>query len=83
MMEYGVLKKLYGIDDIENARKAIDEYMAKINDPKSHETVSKSWEPYLEYKPVQSKLIEEAKSFCEEIFDSNKPLPHYYRLVKR
>ena len=82
MMEYGALKKQYAVDDIENAKKAIDAYMAKITDPAQHKTVLETWKPYLEYKPIQSKLIEKGKSYCQKMFDANKPVPHLYRLLK-
>jgi len=82
MKEYMGLKKQFDIDDIANAKKAIDEYMAKITDPTQHQTELELWKPYLEYKPIQSKLIKEAKSLCKEMLAANKPVPHAYRLVK-
>jgi lysophospholipase L1-like esterase len=82
MMEYGVLKKLYKIDDIETAREDSNALLKTYSDSKQAEAVRKSFEPYYQYKPIQSKLIEEAKTLNDQIFVVNKPIPHTV-LIKR
>lgn len=82
MMEYGQLKKHYEIDDLKTAQKDIDVLLKTFADPQNLEAVRKSFEPYYQYKPIQSRLIEEAKTLNDQIFVANKPTPHVVLIRK-
>ena len=82
MMEYGVLKNLHPADDVDNALKDVDAYMAKITDPAAIEAENQRWKPYREYKPIQAQLIKEAAELNEKMWAANKPAAHSF-LIKR
>jgi lysophospholipase L1-like esterase len=82
MMEYGQLKKSYEMDDIKTAQKDIALFLKTLTGSQNLESVRKSFEPYCQYKPIQSKLIEDAQFLNEQIVVVNKPIPHVVLIRK-
>lgn len=76
MMEYGYLKRHYEVDDINTAKKDVHLFFKKNVGSEHFEAVKKEFEPYYQFKPIQSKLMKEAQSLNEQLLLADKPMPH-------
>ena len=83
MMEHGQFKRNFASDDAESPRAAIEEIASTVADPIEAEKVRRSFDQYLEYKAIQSKLIREGEETIDRIFRENKPAWHRFRIAKQ
>ena len=72
MMEYGALKKHYDLDDVVTPRRDWE-----LLQRGAEGEMAKYWD----LKPQQSKFLRAAQDYDDQIWQSNKPLRHHWRLV--
>jgi hypothetical protein len=79
MIENGDLKKHYKIDDIKTPRADIQALEQQPG--ASVSTIKQTFDRYLTLKADQSHLMSEAQAVDDQIWQTNKPLVHHYRVT--
>ena len=81
MIEYGELRTNYALDDVATPRRDLD-LQLKNNGSETKAVAARSaFAKYFVLKPQQSKFLQQAQDYDDQIWQANKPLRHHWRLI--
>jgi len=81
MIEYGELKKHYATNDVATPTRDWELIHKDKNGGIAETNTSGEFAKYLTLKPQQSRFLQEARAYDNEIWRSNQPLRHHWRLT--